>query len=136
MLLINGVTISVHYSMMILTVNGAEPSGGGIDDDGIEYGELHGGSDLEGRITLEEVRLSLARAKKGKAIGWDGIPLAVVRYDSAILYMHHLFNICFESGIIPKIWSKSIINPIQKSLTADARLPSQYRGITLASAIY
>ncbi len=115
---------------------GAEPSGGGIGDDGIEYGEVHGGPDLEVGITLEEVRLSLARAKDGKAIGWDGIPVEVVRNDSAILYMHHLFNICFESGIIPKIWSKSIINPIPKSSTADARLPSQYRGITLASAIY
>ncbi len=87
-------------------------------------------------ITLEEVRLSLARAKNDKAIGWDGIPVEVVRNVSAILYMHHLFNICFESGIIPKIWSKSIINPIPKTSTADARLPSQYRGITLASAIY
>ncbi len=57
---------------------GAEPTGGGIGDDGIEYGEVHRGPDLEVRITLEEVRLSLARAKDGKAIGWDGIPVEVV----------------------------------------------------------
>ncbi len=69
---------------------------------------VHGCPDLEGRITLQEVRLSLTRAKNGKAICWAGISVEVVRNVSAILYMHHLFNICFEGGIIPKIWPKSI----------------------------
>ncbi len=62
---------SKHFSTLLnddLDCPGAEPSGGGIGDDDIEYGEVHGGPDLEARITLEEVRLSLTRAKDVKAI--------------------------------------------------------------------
>ncbi len=71
---------------------GTELSGGDMGDDGIDYGEVDGGPDVEGTITLEEVRLSLGRAKNGKAIGWYGIHVEVVRNDRAILYMHHLFK--------------------------------------------
>ena len=47
-----------------------------------------------------------------------------------------MFNICFNSGIIPDIWSKGIITPIPKSSTSDPRDPSSYRGITLAPVSY
>ena len=49
--------------------------------------------------------------------------------DSAVLYMHILFNVCFNRSIVPSIWNKCIINPIPKSSATDPRDPLSYRGI-------
>jgi hypothetical protein len=43
-----------------------------------------------------------------------------------------LFNIVFESGIIPDLWSVGIICPIYKN-KGDAANPDNYRGITILS---
>jgi hypothetical protein len=91
---------------------------------------------LDADISLEEVRSALARAKNGKATGWDDIPVEVLRNESAITYLHILFNKCFQLGVIPEMWSKSVINPIPKNSTAEIREPANYRGITLASSVY
>ena len=87
-------------------------------------------------ISLIEVRDAVFRAKVGKASGVDGIPAEVLKNDSAILFLHVLFNICFDKGTIPSEWGKCIINPIPKSSTSDPRDPLSYRGISLASAMY
>jgi len=47
-----------------------------------------------------------------------------------------LFNICFNIGIVPTLWSKSVICPIPKASTLDKRDPLSYRGISLAPAMY
>ena len=60
----------------------------------------------------------------------------VLKNDVAILFMHTLFNICFDKGIVPSIWGKCIINPIPKSSSSDPRDPLSYRGIVLASSVY
>ena len=43
-----------------------------------------------------------------------------------------LFNIVFESGIIPDLWSVGIICPIYKN-KGDAAKPDNYKGITILS---
>ena len=56
--------------------------------------------------------------------------------DSAISFLHVLFNICFDKGVISNDLGKGLINTIPKSSTVDTSDPLLYRGITLASAMY
>jgi len=56
--------------------------------------------------------------------------------DTAVSFLHILFNVCFNSGKIPSDWGKGVVNPIPKSGTTDPRDPLSYRGITLAPAMY
>ncbi len=50
--------------------------------------------------------------------------------------LHALFQLCFDSGKIPSIWTQSIISPIPKNRTNDPRVPQNYRGISLLSCVY
>ena len=52
------------------------------------------------------------------------------------IFLHKLFNICFNFGKIPSVWFKGIITPIPKCSTSDPRDPLSYRGITLAPCAY
>ena len=74
-------------------------------------------------ISIFEVKKAVNEAKRNKASGLDGIPVDVLKNDSAISFLHILFNVCFEKGVIPSDWGKGIINPIPKSSTADPRDP-------------
>ena len=58
--------------------------------------------------------MAVNEAKRNKASGLDGIPVDVLKNDSAISFLHILFNVCFEKGVIPSNWGKRIINPIPK----------------------
>ncbi len=87
-------------------------------------------------ISIDEVLRSLNMAKHGKAAGIDDIKSEVLQNPTSLTILHRLFNVCFDTGIVPKIWSKGIINPLPKSSTTDPRDPLQYRGITLAPAAY
>ncbi|MES9880125.1 MAG: reverse transcriptase family protein [Sedimenticola sp.] len=113
-------------------------SGGNADDNsltnenGCDTAELC----FNDNISISEVRKSVFAAKKGKASGVDQIPSDVFANDTAISFLHILFNVCFSTGTIPTDWGKGIINPIPKSSTNDPRDPMSYRGITLAPAMY
>ena len=87
-------------------------------------------------ISILEVKKAIFQAKNGKAHGFDEIPAEVLKNDTAVYFLHVLFNLCFENGIVPTIWGKTIINPIPKSSALDPRDPMSYRGISLASAVY
>ena len=87
-------------------------------------------------ISILDVKKAIDDAKMGKASGVDCIPVEVLRNDTAVAFLHVLFNICFDNGIVPSEWGKCIINPIPKSSTADRRDPLSYRGISLAPAMY
>ena len=78
-------------------------------------------------ISLFEVKKAVMNAKQGKACGFDNIPSEVLRNDTSISFLHILFNICFDTGVIPSDWGKCIINPIPKSCTNDRRDPLSYR---------
>ena len=87
-------------------------------------------------IEKHEVYDAIVKASVGKAMGIDEIPIEVLKNDTALEFLHKLFNICFDSGRIPTLWSRGIIHPIPKNSTVDNRNPLCYRGITLASAAY
>ena len=87
-------------------------------------------------ISIFEVKKAIDSAKRGKATGIDNITTEVVKNDIAVSFLHVLFNICFDNGIVPSDCGKCIINPIPKSSTTDRRDPLSYRGISLAPAMY
>ncbi len=87
-------------------------------------------------IRLEEVKKAVTRAKNGKAMGTDNIPNEVLKNDRVIGALHAFFQLCFDSGKVPSIWTQSVINPIPKNRTNDPRVPLNYRGISLLSCIY
>ena len=60
----------------------------------------------------------------------------IFKNDTAISFLHILFNVCFSCGKTPKAWGKGVISPIPKSSTTDPRDPLSYRGITLAPVMY
>ncbi len=91
---------------------------------------------LNERILLLDIKKAIDKLKTGKAMGLDSIPNEVIKCPSLLNALHLLFNLCFDNGISPSLWSKSIISPIPKSSISDPYLPLQYRGISLLSCVY
>ena len=98
--------------------------------------ESHSNLHFNSEITRDEVNKAISRAKKGKSAGIDEIPTDVLKNGVAVDILHRLFSVCFSTGSIPDDWNYSIITPIPKSSTGDARNPLNYRGISLAPACY
>ncbi|XP_033731041.1 uncharacterized protein LOC117320594, partial [Pecten maximus] len=84
-------------------------------------------------INYEEVRSAVFRANLRKSIGADCIPAEVLRNKACVDMLFKIFSYCFERSVIPSEWSKSIINPIPKPDTQDARDPLSYRGLSILS---
>ena len=97
-------------------------------------GDSYTNFDFNSEISRNEVSKAISHAKKGKSADIDEIPTDVLKNEVAIDILHKFFSICFNTGIIPEDWSYSIITPIPKSSTGDARNPLNYRGISLAPA--
>ena len=87
-------------------------------------------------IAKQEIEYALHHAKNCKSTGYDELPVEIVRNETAKKFLFTLFNICFEKGMIPSMWSYGIINPIPKYPADDPRVPLNYCGIVFASAIY
>jgi hypothetical protein len=86
-------------------------------------------------IEWTEISEAIRKAKIGKASGYDELPLEALRNYNVKCFMLKLFNKCFESSSMPSIWEQGIIVPVPKCYTKDSRIPSNTRGITLASAV-
>ena len=85
-------------------------------------------------ISREEVNGALIKAKMGKAIGCDLIPMEILKNGDMVDVLLNLFNVCFKSGDIPTEWKKSLVIPVFKS--GDQRHTRNYRGISITSSIY
>ena len=92
-------------------------------------------SEMNREISLVEVRNVAMRAKNGKATGGDQIPYEILKYDNVMYTLCKLYQLCFDSGKVPSEWNSAIIFPIPKSKLADARVPLNYRGVSLLSTI-
>ena len=82
-----------------------------------------------------EVKKVVNCAKNGKSSGFDKIPYEVLKFPIIIDVLHALFNLCFDTGILPSVWKKAMIAPIPKDSTKDKRIPLNYRGINLLSVV-
>ena len=91
---------------------------------------------LDSEITSDEVLKVLDKAKENKAVGIEDLPNEVLKSPNLCNVLHCLCHICFQNGIIPSEWNRSIIKPIPKSIKDDPRVPLNYRGISLISTVY
>ena len=87
-------------------------------------------------ITENEILHAVRSLKTNKAPGLDGIVNEQIK--STISYMSpiyvKLFNIIFDSGIMPNAWTVGNIKPIYKN-KGDPQKPENYRPITLVSSL-
>ena len=54
-----------------------------------------------------------------------------LKHNSLGQILSEFFQLCFDSGRIPSVWTKAVIVPIPKSPSLDNRVPSNYRGLSL-----
>ena len=92
-------------------------------------------SELNSNVTIEEVALIVRKAKCGSASGIDELPYDVVKNPAVICALQQLFQLIFDTSLIPSIWRKSVICPILKDPKSDKRVPMNYRGISLLACI-
>ena len=91
--------------------------------------------DLNQNISTQEIEKIIMNAKNGKSSGIDNIPYEVLKFPSVIPVLRSLFQLIFDTSIIPSLWRKAIIYPILKDPSCDRRIPMNYRGISLLSCI-
>jgi len=89
---------------------------------------------LNTTITEKEIVKAIKLLKNNKSCGTDFILNEFLKNScqKMLPIFVKLFNIVFESGIIPDLWSVGIICPIYKN-KGDAANPDNYRGITILS---
>ncbi|XP_060587764.1 uncharacterized protein LOC132743245 [Ruditapes philippinarum] len=90
---------------------------------------------LNSNITIDEITNIVMTAKSRSTCGYDQIPYDVLKFPDIIVVLQQLFQLIMDTSIIPTLWRKSIICPVLKDPTSDARLPMNYRGISLLSCV-
>ena len=90
--------------------------------------------ELNGDISIEEVRAAIFANSDNKSPGIDGIKPAFIKNEACVRFIHSLCNHCFKTGTVPKAWLKAVIKPIPKK-DKGSTLPSEYRGISLQSFV-
>ncbi|CAC5400852.1 unnamed protein product [Mytilus coruscus] len=83
--------------------------------------------DLNSNITIDEITNIVMHAKSKSASGPDQIPYGVLKYPIIIQTLQQLFQLIFDTSIIPTIWRKAIICPVLKDPSSDLRVPMNYR---------
>ena len=86
---------------------------------------------LNTSILRTEVEKAVYSTKNGKNTGFDKILSEVLKFPIIIDVLHSLFNLCFDTGILPSIWRKAMITPVPKDATRDKRVPLQLQTITV-----
>ena len=109
------------------------------EDDGSDFSQYFV-TDLETYglnypITLEEILQCINNLKRNKAAGSDGIVNEYI-YTSCCFFPIYvkLFNLVFDSGVMPGVWIAGITKPIYKN-KGDKKNPDNYRDITLFSCL-
>ena len=83
----------------------------------------------------DEVEKVIKKLQKKKSVGWDNIPNEIIKNKSLTMLLLKFFQKCFDSGVVPSIWLKSVITPILKPGMKDPYTPLNYRGISLISCL-
>ena len=91
---------------------------------------------LNGKITHDEVKKAVKNTKNNKSPGVDDVIneyISTSLEDMIDVYVQ-LFNLIFDSGILPEMWLIGCIIPIFKN-KGDKFDPKNYRPITLLSCL-
>lgn len=91
---------------------------------------------LNSPITENEILKSIRNLKNEKSSGIDDIFNEYIKNTAHVLMPLYLkmFNLVFDTGVVPELWSLGIIVPIYKNKGSVAD-PCNYRGITLNSCL-
>lgn len=93
-------------------------------------------NDINMPISINEIKLCVRKLANGKSNGLDQILNEHIKSTLHIMLplYHKLFNLVFNTGIIPKSWTEGCIIPIYKNKGAYEK-PENYRPITLLSCL-
>jgi len=88
------------------------------------------------KIDMKELENAIKAMKKNGAPGPDDIPPSFLKNlgNNAKTKLLEIFNLSFEKGVIPGIWTKAVIIPILKQGKAASQI-SSYRPISLTSCV-
>lgn len=91
---------------------------------------------LNSPITREEIVNSINSLKNNKASGYDNVMNEHIKttMSNFLPLYENLFNIIFDTGIVPEEWLIGIIRPIYKN-KGNPSNPENYRPITLLSCL-
>ena len=91
---------------------------------------------LNSQITKEEILKCINNLKNDKACADDEIINEYIKStaDRFIDVYENLFNIIFDTGVIPESWLVGIIKPIYKN-KGNSKDPKNYRPITILSCL-
>lgn len=89
---------------------------------------------LNSKISMEEIRNIAMKLTNGKSCGLDSVLNEHIKSTLHLMLpiYHKLFNIIFDTGIIPTAWTEGCIIPIYKKKGSNLN-PENYRPITLLS---
>ena len=73
----------------------------------------HADENFNSNISLEEVQRELDRLKNNKAVGPDYISNELMKSGRITGWLHTLFSYCFAQSILPYVWHKAFITPIE-----------------------
>ena len=87
-------------------------------------------------ICENEIRKAINQLRNNKSSGVDEVKNEHIKATSAIMLPIYtkLFNLVFDTGIIPESWTLGVIKPIYKS-KGDPKMPENYRPITILSCL-
>ena len=102
------------------------------DSDDINFNTNDGFDELNEPITAEEI-IKCKNLKNNKSFADDHIINEYIKSTLNVMLPIYvdLFNIIFDTGVIPDSWLEGIIRPIHKS--GDPQNPENYRPITVLS---
>jgi hypothetical protein len=91
---------------------------------------------INGYISQNEIFKCIENLKNNKACGEDEIINEYIKSTSNrfIHIYEKLFNIIFDTGVLPQSWLNGIIKPIYKN-KGDVKDPMNYRPITIVSCL-
>ena len=92
-------------------------------------------TNLDYRITKDEIKTCISKLKSGKAVGMDRISAEMIKtsVDQILPVYEKLFNSIFRKGIYPHNGKQSFLVPLFKS--GSRKDPSNYRGIAINSTL-
>jgi hypothetical protein len=94
--------------------------------------EMHADT-LNEPLLYAEVESAVTKMKNHKATGLDAVPAECFKNKTVIDLFFTIFSFCFEKGVVPDTWLKSMINPICKQ--GSIYEPTNYRGINLVNVM-
>lgn len=109
------------------------------DEENNQYFDTQDTADTEqlnSAITLQEIKINALKLVNGKSSGLDSVLNEHIKSTLHLMLpiYHKLFNIVFDTGIIPSAWTEGCVIPIYKNKGSNSN-PENYRPITLLSCM-